>query len=129
MLASVQPYADLSLGASASPLSAPAREAWLHGRLSFDATRKLLTESPIGPGAFLVREQDAEEGTYTLCVLTSGSIAHHHIQRTAKGKFTVDGKPCKDASSLGQVIGSLSAPLGLRGGVPCDYQPYFDVSP
>lgn len=94
------------------------RERWQHEKISFDETFNRLQTSNIGPGAFLVRDQDAENNIFTLCVLTpSSTVAHHTIQRNSKGRFTLDNTVVKGAKTLADVVTVATAELGLQSGV------------
>uniref|UniRef100_A0A8C5SM37 SH2 domain-containing protein n=1 Tax=Laticauda laticaudata TaxID=8630 RepID=A0A8C5SM37_LATLA len=61
---------------------------WFHGMISReDSERRLLLGTKIN-GKFLIRERD-NSGSYALCLLNEGKVAHYRIDKDKKGKLSI----------------------------------------
>ncbi|XP_032069203.1 tyrosine-protein kinase SYK isoform X1 [Thamnophis elegans] len=65
---------------------------WFHGMISRgDSEQRLLLGTKTN-GKFLIRERD-NSGSYALCLLNEGKVAHYRIDKDKKGKLSIpDGK-------------------------------------
>lgn len=81
------------------------REPYQHGMLSREESVELLVASGHGPGAFLVRDKNADEDMYVLSLLNKDNRPVHHIlKRDANGIFSLDGSACGSAATVGSAI-------------------------
>uniref|UniRef100_A0A670Z7U3 Spleen associated tyrosine kinase n=1 Tax=Pseudonaja textilis TaxID=8673 RepID=A0A670Z7U3_PSETE len=61
---------------------------WFHGMISReDSERRLLLGTKTN-GKFLIRERD-NSGSYALCLLNEGKVAHYRIDKDKKGKLSI----------------------------------------
>ncbi|XP_070598926.1 tyrosine-protein kinase SYK isoform X3 [Erythrolamprus reginae] len=61
---------------------------WFHGMISReDSEQRLLLGTKIN-GKFLIRERD-NSGSYALCLLNEGKVAHYRIDKDKKGKLSI----------------------------------------
>lgn len=99
-----------------------------HGDISRDESAKVLRESDIGVGAYLIRDKASDPGdapdtrAYALSVLREGGKVNHHLlKQMADGKFTFNNESCGSATTLEEVIEFARTKLThpLTHGVPC----------
>ncbi|KAF7250336.1 Tyrosine-protein kinase SYK [Varanus komodoensis] len=65
---------------------------WFHGMISREESEHRVLHGRRINGKFLIRERD-NNGSYALCLLNEGKVAHYRIDRDKKGKLSIpDGK-------------------------------------
>ncbi|XP_062984834.1 tyrosine-protein kinase SYK [Elgaria multicarinata webbii] len=65
---------------------------WFHGMVSREESEQLVLLGTKVNGKFLIRERD-NNGSYALCLLNEGKVAHYRIDKDKKGKLSIpDGK-------------------------------------
>ncbi|XP_063151318.1 tyrosine-protein kinase SYK isoform X1 [Candoia aspera] len=65
---------------------------WFHGMISREESEHRVLLGTKTNGKFLIRERD-NNGSYALCLLNEGKVAHYRIDKDKKGKLSIpDGK-------------------------------------
>ncbi|KAH0628183.1 hypothetical protein JD844_009026 [Phrynosoma platyrhinos] len=65
---------------------------WFHGMISREDSEHRVLLGTKTNGKFLIRERD-NNGSYALCLLNEGKVAHYRIDKDKKGKLSIpDGK-------------------------------------
>ncbi|XP_072848480.1 tyrosine-protein kinase SYK isoform X4 [Pogona vitticeps] len=65
---------------------------WFHGMISREDSEQRVLLGTKTNGKFLIRERD-NNGSYALCLLNEGKVAHYRIDKDKKGKLSIpDGK-------------------------------------
>jgi hypothetical protein len=99
-----------------------------HGDVSRDEAARILRESGIGVGAYLIRDKAGDAGdshearSYALSVLREGGKVNHHLlKQSADGKFTFNNESCGAVATLEEIIDFARTKLThpLTKGVPC----------
>ena len=66
-------------------MSDPNAQPWFHGRISRDESEKLLKETSVQNGKYLLRESTSQLDSYVLSVCYNGSVVHYQILRNRDG--------------------------------------------
>ncbi|ETE57912.1 hypothetical protein L345_16369, partial [Ophiophagus hannah] len=61
---------------------------WFHGMISREDSEQRLLLGTKTNGKFLIRERD-NSGSYALCLLNEGKVAHYRIDKDKKGKLSI----------------------------------------
>uniref|UniRef100_A0A8C6YIQ7 Tyrosine-protein kinase n=1 Tax=Naja naja TaxID=35670 RepID=A0A8C6YIQ7_NAJNA len=84
---------------------------WFHGMISREDSEQRLLLGTKTNGKFLIRERD-NSGSYALCLLNEGKVAHYRIDKDKKGKLSIPAGKKFDTLCQGHLvqIGQLATP-------------------